>query len=107
MTQCDIRANGNSVGFFIHVPESAMLMERHSGLKTVRILDPEVIASVAQKWNGGDTATVTVELMLAGERKFRYSVAELRMADSTIWLDVTEDAPATTAERPAASEMLQ
>ena len=90
MTQCDVRSSENSLGLLIHVPDSAMLIERHSSLKTVRILDPDVIISLAKQWEGGPSATVTVELMLA-ERKFRYSVKELRMADSTIWLDVSPE----------------
>jgi len=100
MTKCDVNALGDSLGLFIHVPESAMLMERHAGLKSIRILDPEVISSVARERKEGSKQIVTLELVLSNERRFTYSVTELRVADSTIWLDVSEDAASDERQQP-------
>ena len=96
MAECQVSAFGNCLDLFIQVPESAMLIERHSGLKAVRILDPEVIATLAGNWKDGSNGTLRVELMLSDNYKFRYSVTELRIADSTIWLDASEDAETAT-----------
>ena len=90
MTQCEVQAFGKSLGLFIHVPESTILIERLSSLQTIQVFDSEVIIRIAKKWKGCDTR-VEVELILPNNRKFRYSVTELRMADSSILLDVSED----------------
>lgn len=97
MSQCKVRALGNFLALVIQVPESSTLTERHSLMKTVQLFDPEVIIMLAKKWKSPDVR-LCVELVMtgthvAGTHKFRYSVTEMRVADSTIWLDVIENVP--------------
>ncbi len=94
MAQCDVKAVGNSLGLFIDMtPNAGNLVERHSSLKTVQIFDSRVIIKLATEWKRVPNAELSVELTLADREKFRYSVTQLRVDDSTIWLDVNEDVP--------------